>query len=87
MCQNFIEAEKLFKHLKFTCHSTKLYRFSANMKALRWFATKGKVELVSTDMKDNVQENNKVMYSGVCGSDLLLMAKKMDAKDGVIPWP
>ena len=79
---------KTLKMKRYTLHSTKLYRFSANMEALRWFATKGKVELVSTDKKDNVQKNNviiKAMYSGVCGSDLLLIAKKMDAKDGVIP--
>ena len=58
------------------------------MKALKWFGPKGKVELVEMATDMSTQEDSviiKVMFSGVCGSDLLLLAKKMDAVDGVIP--
>ena len=49
------------------------------MKALRWSEAKGKVELVEVDTEMGTQEDSviiKVMFTGVCGSDLLLLAKK-----------
>ena len=58
------------------------------MKALKWSGAKGKVELVEVATDMSTQEDSviiKVMFSGVCGSDLLLLVKKMDAVDGVIP--
>lgn len=63
---------------------------SAEMKALKWSQDLGKVTLVNVDLQppEDISENNvtvRVMFSGVCGSDLLLMDKRMDAKDGVIP--
>ena len=58
------------------------------MKALQWSDEKSAVNLVEIEPPLCRNEDNvviKVIFSGVCGTDLLLLSKKTDAVDGIVP--
>ena len=57
------------------------------MSVLKWFAEKNKVELIEVDKPQTVHPDNvliKVIYCGVCGTDLHIMLKEFAAAKEVI---
>ena len=59
----------------------------SKMRALKWFAEKNKVELIDVDKPQTVHHDNvliKVIYCGVCGTDLHIMLKEFAAAEEVI---
>ena len=60
------------------------------MRAFKWFAEKNKVEMIDVDKPQGAQTIHldnvliKVIYCGVCGTDLHIMLKEFAAAEEVI---
>ena len=58
------------------------------MKALKWSSTKGVLQLIEIDVPQHVGKENvivKVVYSGICGTDLHIILKTLTPrKEGVL---
>ena len=57
------------------------------MKALKWFAEKNKVELVDVQKPQKLLDDHvliRVIYCGVCGTDLHIMHKEFAAAEEAI---